>query len=199
MKKVVSFFLAAILLFGVVVADSYSISQEIPFCIINSTAAKVYGSTNTNSNSNSIKKSTICQIEESITNNTNIWYKVRYFQDNNEFIGYIQKKETQQMSLDELIRMMSDTTTAQYMQNFVGFSFVADSNVVTEAVQRSSPSTNTTQAAKKTYILNTNTKVFHLTGCSSVKRMSDKNKKTFTGTRTEVINKGYRPCNKCNP
>lgn len=29
--------------------------------------------------------------------------------------------------------------------------------------------------------------------------MKDKNKKTFYGTREEVIKKGYSPCKKCNP
>lgn len=50
-----------------------------------------------------------------------------------------------------------------------------------------------------TYILNTNTKVFHVSGCSSVSKMKDKNKSEFEGTRSEVINKGYKPCNRCNP
>lgn len=54
-------------------------------------------------------------------------------------------------------------------------------------------------AATMTYILNTNTKKFHLPGCASVNRMSDKNKQEFTGTRDEVIAQGYDPCKNCNP
>jgi len=49
------------------------------------------------------------------------------------------------------------------------------------------------------YVLNTNSKKFHYTWCSSVKNMKDKNRKNFTGTRDEVINKGYQPCKICNP
>lgn len=49
------------------------------------------------------------------------------------------------------------------------------------------------------YMLNTSTKVFHYTTCSSVKQMSDKNKKSFSGTREEVLNMGYKSCGRCKP
>lgn len=49
------------------------------------------------------------------------------------------------------------------------------------------------------YILNTNTKKFHYPSCSSVKQMKDKNKGYFSGTREEVIAKGYDPCGRCHP
>lgn len=52
---------------------------------------------------------------------------------------------------------------------------------------------------KTTYILNTSTKKFHLPSCKSVKQMKEKNKQTFTGTRQQVINKGYAPCGNCHP
>ena len=50
-----------------------------------------------------------------------------------------------------------------------------------------------------TYILNTNTKKFHLPSCSSVNQMAEKNKSVFTGSRDEVIAMGYEPCGRCNP
>lgn len=53
--------------------------------------------------------------------------------------------------------------------------------------------------AVTTYILNTNSKKFHLPGCTSVKKMSTENKQEFSGTRDEVIAKGYEPCKNCNP
>jgi DNA-entry nuclease len=59
---------------------------------------------------------------------------------------------------------------------------------------------NTTSSSKKcTYVLNTNTKKFHLPSCSSVGDMSEKNKKEVTCSRDEVINMGYVPCKRCNP
>ncbi len=49
------------------------------------------------------------------------------------------------------------------------------------------------------YVLNKNSKKFHYNWCASVKKMKDSNKKFFTGTRDEVIAKGYDPCKNCNP
>ena len=49
------------------------------------------------------------------------------------------------------------------------------------------------------YILNTNSRVFHLPTCSSVSSMSDKNKEEFNGSRDELIDDGYKPCSRCNP
>lgn len=51
----------------------------------------------------------------------------------------------------------------------------------------------------RTYILNTNTKKFHLPNCSSVTKIKDSNKEEYTGFRDDVINRGYEPCKKCNP
>ncbi len=49
------------------------------------------------------------------------------------------------------------------------------------------------------YILNTNTKKFHNPGCRWVKQMKDSNKEAFSGSRDDVINKGYSACGTCNP
>lgn len=68
----------------------------------------------------------------------------------------------------------------------------------TENPEPSSTDT-TTPTQGNTYILNTNTKKFHLPGCSSVKDMKEANKKEFTGSRDEVISQGYSPCKRCNP
>ena len=62
-----------------------------------------------------------------------------------------------------------------------------------------SNNTSTGDPKSARYILNKNTKKFHLPGCSSVKQMSEKNKWYFDGTRKEAIAKGYVPCKRCNP
>lgn len=53
--------------------------------------------------------------------------------------------------------------------------------------------------ATDNYVLNKNTKVFHYYNCSSVNQMKDSNKKEIKATREEMINKGYKPCGRCNP
>lgn len=54
-------------------------------------------------------------------------------------------------------------------------------------------------SGKCTYVLNTNTKKFHLSNCSSVDDMKDKNKKEVSCSREEIIKDGYKPCKHCNP
>ena len=51
----------------------------------------------------------------------------------------------------------------------------------------------------KTYILNTNSKKFHITTCSSVSKISDKNKKEYKGLKQDLLSQGYEPCGVCNP
>lgn len=52
---------------------------------------------------------------------------------------------------------------------------------------------------EKLYILNTNTKKFHLPDCSSADQIQDKNRREFTGARDELTAQGYTPCRQCNP
>lgn len=65
--------------------------------------------------------------------------------------------------------------------------------------EQNEPAPAPDQGTTGTYILNTNTKKFHLPGCSSVKKMSEQNKQTYNGSRGDLISQGYEPCKKCNP
>ncbi len=67
-----------------------------------------------------------------------------------------------------------------------------DNNVIVPPV-----SSGNTQSAN--YILNKNTKKFHYPDCGSVSRMSEKNKEYFTGSRDEVISRGFDSCGNCHP
>ncbi len=50
-----------------------------------------------------------------------------------------------------------------------------------------------------TYVLNKNTKKFHYEDCRSAKQIKASNRGEFTGTREEIIKKGYSPCGNCDP
>lgn len=52
---------------------------------------------------------------------------------------------------------------------------------------------------KADYVANTNTGKFHYPNCSSVDDMKEENKMLFSGTRDELISKGYIPCKRCDP
>ena len=49
------------------------------------------------------------------------------------------------------------------------------------------------------YVLNTNSKRFHLPSCSSVSDIKASNREDFTGSRDELLSMGYKPCGRCNP
>ncbi len=55
------------------------------------------------------------------------------------------------------------------------------------------------QVEKIEYILNTNSKKFHLPDCSGAEDIKAENRQDYTGTRDELIEQGYSPCGKCKP
>lgn len=63
----------------------------------------------------------------------------------------------------------------------------------------SSSKLDKTESSAKTYILNTSSKKFHRTDCSSVSKISASNKQSVTASREEIIDMGYEPCKSCNP
>lgn len=75
----------------------------------------------------------------------------------------------------------------------------ATCKITVKAKAATTVTNNTSSSGKCTYVLNTNTKKFHLPSCSSVDDMKDKNKKEVTCSREEVIADGYQSCKRCNP
>lgn len=59
--------------------------------------------------------------------------------------------------------------------------------------------TQSQEGVERTYILNRNTKKFHVPSCSSVSEMNPENKAEFNGTREEAIAAGYASCGRCHP
>lgn len=70
---------------------------------------------------------------------------------------------------------------------------------IPESVSNIDNSANSAQTSATSYVLNTNTKKFHYPNCSSVSKMSAKNRRDVTDTRDSIISQGYVPCKKCNP
>lgn len=53
--------------------------------------------------------------------------------------------------------------------------------------------------AEEDFVINTNTRKFHLPTCSGVSDMAEYNKYIYTGTIQEVMEQGYSPCRICLP
>lgn len=56
-----------------------------------------------------------------------------------------------------------------------------------------------TNPPEAVYVLNTNSMKFHYSHCGSADDIKDSNKSTFTGTREQILAKGYSPCGRCDP
>ena len=72
----------------------------------------------------------------------------------------------------------------------------SDSSTAPE--ETSSGSTSTAEQEQE-YVLNINSKKFHLPDCSGVTSMSPENRQDYTGTRQSLIDQGYSPCGTCKP
>ena len=80
------------------------------------------------------------------------------------------------------------------VQPGVTINYATGESWLTEAVEE--PTTEVATETKVTYILNTNTKKFHLENCSS---LPTSNRQDYEGTRDEVVAMGYSPCGRCKP
>ena len=61
----------------------------------------------------------------------------------------------------------------------------------------SSAAQNSSSGEQAHYVLNTSSKKYHAPDCSAVEKMSDKNRKDFTGTRAELEAEGYTAHSAC--
>ena len=67
------------------------------------------------------------------------------------------------------------------------------------AVSQPSEESTQTEDVQADYVLNTNTKKFHLPTCSSADDIKASNRQEYHGAREELIAQGYDPCKRCNP
>lgn len=65
--------------------------------------------------------------------------------------------------------------------------------------EETAPADQTDSSGAQTYILNTNTRRFHLPSCSSAKDIKTENRREYRGSREELIKEGYEPCGNCSP
>ena len=70
---------------------------------------------------------------------------------------------------------------------------------ITEISIPSSETAEDTTPCEFDYILNKNTKKFHLPTCASAKKIKDTNREEYKGTKDDLISEGYSPCGNCKP
>ena len=77
-----------------------------------------------------------------------------------------------------------------------GAASTSDPSVVHEPSSDTQAGTSTAEAH---YVLNNNTKKFHLPSCSSADDIKDSNREDYYGSREDLIERAYVPCKRCNP
>lgn len=78
----------------------------------------------------------------------------------------------------------------------------ADTAEAADNATKTDDTQNVTDAKEESageYVVNTNTRKFHKTTCSSVSDILSSNRETIQGSRSELIEKGYEPCQRCQP
>lgn len=68
-----------------------------------------------------------------------------------------------------------------------------------ESKAESADSSSSSSSKNTTYILNTSSMKFHTPDCGSVEKISEENRKSFSGNRDDMIEQGYTPCGNCKP
>lgn len=104
---------------------------------------------------------------------------------------------------EEVLERLEDIGTTILRTDLSGdIIFISDGTSVSYTTQKRNDSSiekRADSAAEETYILNMNTTKFHVPACKSAKRISESNKKEYTGTREDVIAMGYDACEVCKP
>lgn len=117
------------------------------------------------------------------------------------------KLENENQELNSKIEELKNTSSVKTTSNITSNNTTknnssTNSNSSTSTSKTTSTSSSTNLSTKNTtssYVLNTNSKKFHIPSCSSVSKMNDSNKKYVNESRDEIISKGYVPCKVCNP
>ena len=107
------------------------------------------------------------------------WQVCRYTIGKRVYISYGVKSKKKYDTLDDYLVAM---------QNELGVT------VTTNVTNTPKP-----VAEEHDYVLNTNSHKFHKPSCSDAEKIKNKNRQNITCSREELIERGYKPCKKCNP
>ena len=98
--------------------------------------------------------------------------------------------ESSKVKENEVVDKSNDKNTSNVQSSTVSST---NSNEKTESNKKAETNENT-----KSLVLNTNSKKYHIQGCSAEKKISEKNRKEYTGTVQALIEQGYTACQICH-
>lgn len=202
MRKLIALFLLVISLFltisSAAIADT-SLDQNVPFGLTQSKDGQyipVFDNIDSQNKTDLLLPDQLCALNDSILQGTRFWHYIIYLdEEGTPKAGYVKETNFKQFSLAEYTELLLNPEARELIEQYTALS---KSSPLFQQVQTAS-STTKTETQKRQYILNTNTRKFHYPNCKSVKQMKEKNKRSYTGTREEIIEMGYAPCKNCNP
>ncbi len=219
-KRILSFLFCVMLLFSLVStanAESSSLSDQLVnygiTCSVDGQYIPVFNAAGSKDKIALLKAGDICALDSMYLVSKYYWYKVVFFDENGlARTGYLKESNFERLTTAALALQMTDPDQAAKIAQYIALSAESsvlpgtnsnsNSTAAASVSDRSATTVSGTSAATEKgrhYVLNTNTKKFHYPSCKSVNQMKKKNRKDYTGTRTEVINMGYVPCKNCNP
>ena len=83
------------------------------------------------------------------------------------------------------------------VQPGVTIDYADGTNHLSDKDAQTDSSSTSTDTASAHYVLNTSSKKYHDPSCSAVGKMSEKNRRDFTGTQAELEKEGYTPHTSC--
>lgn len=118
--------------------------------------------------------------------------------DERENLSFFDKSETQNTEAATTAATTDATTDAA-----TSAAAVTDAASAAEtAAATKAPATSAAEdapTANAGYVCNKNSKKFHLPTCSSVDKMKPANRMNYSGSRDDLLAKGYSPCQRCKP
>ncbi len=102
--------------------------------------------------------------------------------------------ETEEITIAETEEItIAETEPVTTTENMI------DTETVPTSEESESTEITENDTEKQEYLLNTNTKKFHLLSCKSGQKTKEENRAYYKGTKDEIISQGYSPCKNCKP
>lgn len=98
---------------------------------------------------------------------------------------------------DEVLSRLRDAEVTVYRTDIMGTVLCKGNGKTLSFTFPDKGGTAEETPVKRTYILNTKTKKFHLPSCGNADSIAASNKQSFDGERDELLSKGYTPCGNC--
>lgn len=128
------------------------------------------------------------------------WYNKGYEEGSED--GYARGLEDGAAAADALSTAgvtKSEYESAESMDEYAESAAGREEAPTQEQNEHESEPQQETHAGEYSFVLNKSSKKFHKPDCKSVSKMNDENREYYSGTRDELIAKGYKPCGSCNP